>query len=225
MLDSGSSRQQSARYRALADALAAGIPARRAFELVRLEGEPIGTEGARTLARGEPLTRAIEADFAPPRHHVVAMRAAEKAGRMPETLRALADELDTHASALRNFLQRAAYPLLLLHVVVPLTSTALLITHPLQFVMRTLVALAVLWGTFLLLYLVFRKLVRDPVLVRRVARWPLIGPILQRSAQLRFLRALASLYGSGVRIDEALSEASAAVGAAPPTVEYSQAAA
>jgi|RhiMethySRZTD1v2_1073278.scaffolds.fasta_scaffold474854_1 type II secretory pathway component PulF len=225
MLDSRSTRRQTARYRALADALAAGIPARRAYELVRLEGEPRTTVGASALANGESLTRAIELDDAPPRHHVVALRAAEKAGRLPETLRSLADELDARSSALRTFLQRAAYPLVLMHLVVPAASTSLLIEEPGRFVMRTLVALAVLWGSFLVLFFVLRRLIRDPVQVRRVARWPLIGRILRVSAQLRFLRALAGLYGAGVRIDEALTEASAAVGAAPPTAEYTQAAA
>src|SRR5262245_2777251 len=145
MLDSRSTRRQTARYRALADALAAGIPARRAYELVRLEGEPRTTVGASALANGESLTRAIELDDDPPRHHVVALRAAEKAGRLPETLRSLADELDARASALRTFLQRAAYPLVLIHLVVPAASTSLLIEEPGRFLMRTLVALAVIW--------------------------------------------------------------------------------
>jgi hypothetical protein len=112
-----------------------------------------------------------------------------------------------------------------LHLVVPATSTGLLVERPGAFVARTLAAYAVLWSVLLGGAWLLRRLTRHPVWARRVVRWPLVGPPLRLAAQLRFLRALAALYGAGIRIDEALSEASAAVGPAPPTPEFSQAAA
>jgi type IV pilus assembly protein PilC len=143
---------------------------------------------------------------------------------MPACLRTLAADLEAERRERMRLWQTAAYPLLLLHLVVPAASTPLLLTHPRTFATRVVVAIAGIWGVLAAAVWLHRRGLRSAAYVRTLNALPLVGAILRASAFTRYFRSLAELYGSGVRIQEALDAARAVVGPVPPVDDFALAA-
>ena len=203
-------------YRTLADGFDAGLRADRVFRLV--DGE--GSARAAALTRGHDLTKCLVLGRPLPPHHAKVLAAAERAGRLSTALRLLAVELDHAASTRRHLLAKTAYPLLILHLVVPCTSTSLLLSAPGEFFSRTLIAFAALWGILIGTAVVVQTLLRLPRTHAWIFESRLAGAWLRDSENARFLRALALLHGAGVPMLGAFDDAIAAAAAPTPAADH-----
>jgi type II secretory pathway component PulF len=219
-------RSRSLVYTQLAQALDAGIAATSALRLLdRVGGEARGAAAAAAVARGQTLVAAFDTAFGLPRPHLLALAASERAGRLPDCLRQLAADLDDERAQRRQFWLSIAYPLLLMHVVVPAASTSILLTRPAAFAARVVGATAILWGTVLVGAWLHRRGSRSTAYMRGLVALPLIGPVVRYGTFVRYFRALVGLYGSGVHFTEALDAARSVVGEAPPFDDFAKAAA
>ena len=214
-------RRRASSYRALATLLDGGIPIAQALDRLRPgPGSPAAAETVRSTRDG-----ALAALLGAPPHEAAAITAAERTGELTATLRQLADDLDASLAARRDALSRCAYPLFVLHLIVPATTTVDLIRAPSRYFGRVALATGLLWAAIVAGAALCAWLVRTPRAVTALARLPLVGPPLVRSAQARWLRLFATLHGAGVKAIEALKTAESALGAAPPSEEYADVAA
>jgi type II secretory pathway component PulF len=219
-------RTRSLLYTQLAQGLDSGIAAASALRLLdRAGGGQRGAAAAAAIARGQTLVAAFDAAFGLPRAHRLALTAADRAGRLPNCLRQLSADLDSERAERRQFWISIAYPLLLMHVIVPATSTPLLLLKPGVFFARTFAATAVIWGSVLAGTWIHRRGTRSPAYMRALQSIPLLGPVVSNGAFVHFFRALVELYGSGVNFTEALDASQSVVGDAPPFDDFARAAA
>jgi type II secretory pathway component PulF len=205
-------RRLDQQYHALADALGSGLPPDRAMSLLAGGTASSVSPGAASLRRGEPIVAAIRAELPVPPADVPILQAAEESGRLPETLRMLAADATARSQARRKFLAAAAYPLFVLHVVVPAASASKLLTDPAGFSTAVISSYVVLWVVLGLAIAAVRKAPGSPRLARRVVAIPVVGTALRSAAATRFLRTLWIAYSAGLRIDRALALATGAVG-------------
>src|SRR5262245_57686075 len=201
-------RERSLVYYQLAQALDSGIAAASALRLLDGQGgHGKGAAAAAAVARGRTLVAAFDTAFGLPLPHRLALSASEQAGRLPACLRSLSADLDAERAQKRQFLLSIAYPLLLLHVIVPLSSTTILLTKPGEYAARVVAATAILWGVILAGAWLHRRGSRSPAYMRLVVKLPLIGPVVRHGAFVHFFRSLVELYGAGVRFTEAVGAA------------------
>ena len=219
-------RGRSLLYTQLSHALDAGLPVPRALRMAD-DGSGIsrGAVAAAVVERGGTLVQALEAGYGLSPHHRLAIASAERAGRVPPCLRALAADLDAQRRARNRLWQRAAYPLLLLHAIAPATSAAFFFAHPEVFTRRVVTATAAIWFVGLGAALLHFRGLRSRAYVRTLGAVPLVGSILRSGAFVRYFRSLADLYASGVNIQEAFDTARDAAGPAPPVDDFARAAA
>jgi general secretion pathway protein F len=219
-------RERSLVYYQLAQALDSGIAAASALRLLDgAGGGGRGSAAAAAIARGQTLVAAFDAAFGLPLPHRLALQASERAGRLPACLRNLSADLDAERAQRRQFWISIAYPLLLLHVVVPAASTSLLLTKPGVFAARVFGATAVIWGVVLAGAWLHRRGTRSRAYMGTLQRLPLIGPVVRHAAFVHFFRSLVELYGSGVNFTEAIGAARSVLGDAPPLDDFARAAA
>lgn len=219
-------RERSLLYFQLAQALDSGIAAASALRLLDGSGAAgRGAAAAAAIARGQTLVAAFDATFGLPLPHRLALQASERAGRLPACLRQLSADLDAEREQRKQFWISIAYPLLLLHVVVPAASTPILLLNPGVFVARTIGATAVLWGVVLAGAWLHRRGTRSPAYMHALQRLPLIGPVVRHAAFVHFFRSLVELYGAGVNFTEAIAAARSVLGEAPPLDDFARAAA
>jgi type II secretory pathway component PulF len=219
-------RERSLLYFQLAQALDSGLAAASALRLLDGSGATgRGAAAAAAIARGQTLVAALDASFPLPLPHRLALQASERAGRLPACLRQLAVDIDAERAQRKQFWISIAYPLLLLHVVVPAASTSILLIKPGVFMARTIGATAVLWGVILAGAWIHRRGTRSPAYMHALQRLPLIGPVVRHAAFVHFFRSLVELYGAGVHFTEAVAAARSVLGDAPPLDDFSRAAA
>lgn len=219
-------RERSLLYFQLAQALDSGIAAASALRLLDGSGAAgRGAAAAAAIARGQTLVAAFDTSYGLPLPHRLALQASERAGRLPACLRQLSSDLDAERAQRRQFWISIAYPMFLLHVLVPLTSTPLLLTKPGLFATRVVAAWAILWAMILGGAWFHRRGTRSPRYMHALQGLPLIGPAVRHGAFVRFFRSLVELYGSGVQFTEAIGAARSVLGDAPPLEDFSRAAA
>ncbi len=218
------SRARASRYRALAGALDAGLALDRALQLTTPPSGVTSAVAHPELTSSLPRSsQSVAARIGGPEAgptEIAAITAADRAGEISQTLRHLADDLDAQSQAQNHLWSANAYPLLVLHLVVPAMSTSLLITDPTRFVLRVVVATGTLWAVIALLAVSMSWLLRKRGARERLARLPVVGVPLAAAARTRFLRTLGLLYGSGVHAVEAMAAAHAALGPAAASVDY-----
>lgn len=225
-LSQPSLRGRALLYTQLAHSLDAGFPIARALRIAEDgSGKTRGSVAAAVVERGGTIVQALEVGYGLPPLHRLALTSAERAGRLPACLRSLSDDLEAQRAARRRLWQRAAYPLLLLHALVPATSTQYLFVRPAVFTTRVVLATAAIWAAALGALLLHRKFSKSSGYVRTLVALPLVGPLLKSGAFVRYFRSLAELYGSGVNIQEALDTARDAAGAVPPVEDFARVAA
>jgi general secretion pathway protein F/type IV pilus assembly protein PilC len=213
-------------YTQLAQALDSGLAAASALRLLdRSGGDQKGAAAAAAIARGQTLVAAFDGSFGLPRSHRLALSASERAGRLPACLRQLSADLDAERVERREFWMSIAYPLLLMHAIVPATSITLLVTKPGLFAARVFGATALLWGAILAGIWFHRRGVRSRAYMHALQALPLVGPIVRDGAFVRYFRALVELYGSGVNFTEALEASRSVLGDAPPFDDFARASA
>jgi type II secretory pathway component PulF len=224
--DPTSRRGRALLYLQLAQSLDAGIAVPQALRMTEDgSGKTRGAVAAAVVERGGTIVQAIDAAWGLSPHHRLALASAERAGRLPPCFESLAADLDAEVRARRRLWLRSAYPLLLLHAIAPATSAQFLLAKPAVFMRRVLVATATIWLVGVGALLLHRKWMKSKGYVRALASLPLVGSILRCGAFVRFFRALADLYASGVNIQEALDSARDAAGPAPPVDDFARAAA
>ena len=183
-----------------------------------------GGPAAAAIARGESLCQALASERTIPAHHTALIGAAEAAGRTAAALRRLAGDLDREAAARRVFIARAIYPLVVLHLIAPFTSTGWLLKDPTVFAQRTFGAWAAIWAITAVMVFTIRNLRRSAAGTRRLCGLPIVGRVVRLETNLRFLRTIAVLYGAGVRIDLAFAQAITAHGDVVPFDDHRHAA-
>ncbi|MBI4880423.1 MAG: type II secretion system F family protein [Planctomycetes bacterium] len=163
---------------------------------------------------GRPLSEALDeaGDAWFPRHHAVALRAAERSGEVPRVLRDLADEDEARAHARADVFRRSLYPVALFHMAVIAGNSALLLTRPLSFVWQSLV---VMLPVDVALLLLAQNLLRAPtsrIVARPLLLAPLVGEFVRAQEFRSFFAALWRLYEAGVALPLAARESVAVIG-------------
>ncbi len=171
----------------------------RTLERVMKEGNPLSD----AMATADPLDV--------PAHHALTIRGAERSGRVAPALVQLADAEDRHRAAMNALVQRALYPIALLHMAVLAPNTGALILDPIGTVLSMAlvvvpVDLALLW-----LYRALRAPLRHPRAADHLASLPLVGRVLVAGSYRRYFDTLGSMYEAGVPITTAARESAAAV--------------
>lgn len=171
----------------------------RALELVMREGNPLSD----AMASVDP------SDV--PRHHALTIRGAERSGRVAPALVHLADAEDRQRATMSTLVQKAFYPVALLHMAVFAPNAGALILDPFGTLTRLLAILIPLDLVLLWVYRALRAPLRHPRAADRMLALPLAGPVLVAGAYRRYFDTLRSMYEAGVPIATAAREAAAAV--------------
>ncbi len=223
-------REKAAAFRQLASMVAAGVSLSEALAAVSERTSHRSLKAslhacAEATAKGERLSEQLEQykNIYPPLT-VAMVRAGERSGRLEEIFKRLADyyERDYH---LRLMLSRETfYPkvLLLAIIFIPLGGAAIriwvlegLCPAVAYFFSRTLLYGAIAAVPALAIWFAWRALrsskVGSAFIDAVKLKIPLIGKVIRRLALARFARALATLYGAGVAMDEALELSGAAM--------------
>jgi type II secretory pathway component PulF len=153
------------------------------------------------------------------------VEAADRSGDLVATLQQLAADLEAELEARGEVLRRTAYPLFLLHAIVPCATFGNVVNHPGRFVATVAGAIALLWSLLIAGAFAWRSITNSPTGARRLDRVPFLGAPRRLAARARWLRLVATLHGVGINPIEALATASRSLGHAPPSDEYANAAA
>jgi len=142
-----------------------------------------------------------------PRHHLLAVRAAEISGRVPLMLRALAEEEDARRKARAELISRSLYPILLFHVAAVAPNAGLAVTDLAAFataVLSILIPVDLLLG--LAGYFLFSTRVTR-LGARLILRVPLFAGFVLARDYLAYFTALHHLYEAGLPLSTAADEA------------------
>ncbi|MBK9383471.1 MAG: type II secretion system F family protein [Planctomycetes bacterium] len=199
-------RRTAAFARRLAAYLEAGISGPAALEGARPPARPKDLSRALAQLRaGSPYATALESLglFSPAAH--AAIRAFERAGRLPRALERAAAAIESDLEALGDLAKRSAYPVFLLHIIpFALAAPALVRGDFGAALLRSATPLVLAWCAVLALgwWLVSR----GGSQARSLLALPGFGPwVRARSMQLYF-DGVAALYGAGVPIAAAHAE-------------------
>jgi type IV pilus assembly protein PilC len=205
-------------YEDLSQMLDAGLGMRQALEMLASGGGP-RAPAARALAdrvlAGAPLAEAMAASpaaFSAFERH--ATEAGERSGRLPDSLRALADYFEVRGAALDKLIV-IAYPIALLHLAILVRAIVVSqLASGFAYARAAALPIAALWGAAFLAFSVARTLRASEAGRRRVDAVALAAPGvggLARTASLaEYAQALGLLYEAGIPIVEALERAAEA---------------
>jgi type II secretory pathway component PulF len=135
------------------------------------------------------------------------LQAGEESGRLDEALAGMIEDLEGIRQFRLSLVRSLAYPVLLLHLGILFPAVwAGLARGAGAFWASLTLGLLFLWGVPLAIWGLFGR--RWASVLPRV---PLLGRLLQRSAEIRYLRSLRLLYDAGVPVVRALELAAAAL--------------
>jgi len=197
-------------YRLLRPALAGTTSASQALRLVQEQSprsqRPLVEALLRAAESGERLSPALGSFLRPScASEAILFQAGEESGRLDEALAGLIEDLDGTHLFRRSLVRALAYPVFLLHlgILFPAIWAALGRDAGAFWTSLTL-GLLLLWAMPLAIWAILGR--RSGSLLLRV---PLLGRLLQRSAEIRYLRSLRILYDAGVPVVRALELAAA----------------
>lgn len=135
------------------------------------------------------------------------IEAGERSGRLPPTLKHLADYLEQAAQARRKLTSKLAYPLLLIHAAIGLPTLPIMVRSGFVDYLQTVAfLLAVLYGVGFALWVAARRSAPEFRL-----RIPWLGQALRAQATADFAFVLSSLIGAGTALPEALRASAASL--------------
>jgi type IV pilus assembly protein PilC len=211
------SRERSIALHALGTALNAGASPSEA--LLWLGSGQSGGRMARAgrdahdrVQRGEPLSQALT-EGTPAlveRDDIYLLRAAEKSGSIPEVLRSIAENYELSAREVTAVLNRAAYPVLLFHLVA-FVSGLLAMVNGKSTVVGILKILIPGYAVAALLVWLYHKSSSRRDVAAFLLRVPLVGKVVNRTSLLAYLRTLRLGYDAGVPLPRAAAAAAEVV--------------
>lgn len=193
-------------YRLLARCLGSGLALPRALR-ASSRGEPFVQHIVQRIEHGETLAGALKLWPGMPRVEHLVIDAAERSGQLPQAFEAMAADLGLQREQRREILRQSAYPVLVLHLIPPATSTGLLIQRPGSFFLWVLLCYVIFWSVIAGLALLHRRLRSHDSYALNLRRLPLLGRLLRRLDQQGLCRVLVWLYSAGIPFASALRQA------------------
>lgn len=160
-----------------------------------------------TLAEGMGRNPHVFGDM-----HLAMIEAAERMGRLAETLAAIASYEEAELELRRRVAVKLAYPLLVLHLAMIIPAVPrLFLEGPGSFLRAVGAAFGVLYGAVGLLFLIRYAFEFVPGGREAWGRFawsvPVVGGIVRRRAISRFLRVLGAMYAAGIPVAQGIRHA------------------
>jgi len=196
-------------YSSLVRLLGAGlkpIESLRRMGLEKANPVPFYARAADALESGDKLSQALEkaAPGSFPRRDLAMLEAADITNSYVETLERLMTDHRRRSAAIGRFVKKTLYPALLVHSAAVLCIVYLVIgtVTPLALVGLGL-AVVPFYGFLLLGALFYRRYWTGVASRDRLLVFPSVMKIINKSELGNFFRLLYTLYGAGIRLDDA----------------------
>lgn len=197
-------------YRAIARYWRAGIsPLMIGASLGAGSRDALTRDVAHGLTQGRSLAEALTASAAAgvPPLHLTIVDAAERSGKIPETLDELARDDESALVLRRQTLGKVAYPLLVFHIGMFVTAPAALISgNPGLLVLPACITIAI----DAVLFTIYRALffeTESPLVDRIALAVPILGSLRTDADTRRYLATTNHLYEAGIGLPDALRAA------------------
>ena len=201
-------------FHGLAAGLDAGLPVDQAVLTCVPEDrhwQSLGRSLAEEIRTGRTLSEGLERHDREhhllPQQEVVMIEAGERSGRLPRTLKHLADYLEQAAQARRKLTSKLAYPVLLIHAAIFLPTLPIVVRSGFVEYLQTVVFLLVaLYGVGFAIWIAAQR--SAPAVRLRI---PWLGKAIRAQATADFAFVLSSLVGSGTALPDALRTSAASL--------------
>jgi type IV pilus assembly protein PilC len=211
-------------YHNLGVLLNAGMPIIKSFDTMAGNSQgglkKIFNEIAKALSAGESLTDAMsryDRFFSP--LDIKMVKAGDNSGRLPQCFQLLSKWYDFRAKLQRIVTSGLIFPLVILHIAIPVASILKLVSGPMTirgYIFDVLGALFTIYISVFLLFILYRLMRKVGFINYFLDAVILLVPVLGRGIKhlsiSKYARAFGMLYQSGVPITECLQESDSLAG-------------
>jgi type IV pilus assembly protein PilC len=204
-------------YSGLVRLLESGLKPIEALRKLGLEDEtldPVFAKASEAMEQGDSLAQALVkgSDDGFPERDIAMLEAAEITGTYSETLQRLMNDHRRRAAVMKRFLARSLYPTLLVHFAAVVCIVSMSVSGATTFGLAALaLALVPFYAIALFLGHLYKHYWVGPESRDRLQAYPFLMRIINESELGNFFRHLYTLYGAGIRLDDAAKRAAALI--------------